>query len=185
MSPNKPLAPSRGRRAAAFTLIELMIGIGLGGIIVTVILALTLYSGRNFASLANYTDMDTAALNAIDLMSRDIREANSMQSFSSNSITLNADTGEALTYAYASNTRTLTRQGGTNAKPTVILRECDSLNFSVFQRTPMSGTFDQYSAGPINESKVVFVTWTCSRTILGRKVNTDAASTARIVMRVP
>ena len=31
---------------------------------------------------------------------------------------------------------------------------------------------------------VVFVSWTCSRTVFGRKLTTDSASAGRVVMRV-
>lgn len=170
------------RACAAFTLTELMFGIGLGGLIVTVIGAMVLYSGRNFATLANYADMDSSVLYATEQLSRDIRSANGLLSYATNAITLRTDTSNSLTYTYSANARTLTRNDGVTSK--VILRECDSLNFYVYQRTPIEGSLEQYAPGDTNETKVVYVNWACSRTIFGQKVNTDAGSSSRIVMRV-
>ena len=159
-----------------------MISLGLGGIVVLVVCSLSLYSGINFACLANYTDMDSASMNAMDRITRDIRSANGTTAFSTNSITFRTDSGGALTYSYSSGSRTLTRTDGTNSL--VVLRECDQLRFFVYQRTPVEGQFAQYEIGDTNETKVVFVTWTCSRTVLGHRLTTDSASAGRVVMRV-
>lgn len=178
------MSSSSRRRAAqrGFTLPELLIGIGLAGLVIAVIGSLSLYSGVNFACLINYTEMDSASLNAMNRLTRDIRSANGASAISTNSITLRTDTGSPLTYSYSGNTRTLSRIDGTNTS--VILRECDQLQFFVYQRTPIEGQFAQYEIGDTNESKVVFVTWTCSRTVFGRKLTTDSASAGRVVMRV-
>jgi Tfp pilus assembly protein PilW len=182
------MSPTKRRRGAGgsggFTVMELLVGIGLGGIIVAAVAALSLYSGQNFAVLANYTDMDSVGINAMDTVSRDIRQANGLLAYSPSAITLRTDvTNQNLVYTYSSTNRNLTRKLGANAATTV-LSECDSLTFSMFQRTPISGSFDQYEPGDTNEAKVIFLTWKCSRTTGGRKLATDNASTARIVMRV-
>lgn len=170
------------RGHAGFTLSELMIGLGLGGLVVVVVAAMFLYSGLTFACLANYTEMDSHTLQAMNRITRDIRSANGATAVSTNSITVSTDSGGAITYAYASNTRSLTRtQGGAT---TTVLRDCDNAKFLVYQRTPVAGSFSQYDIGDTNETKVVFVTWTCSRTVFGRKLTTDSASAGRVVMRV-
>ena len=179
ISSNKPRC---ARSRAAFTLVELLVGIGLSGILVTVICSLSLYSGVNFACLANYTEMDCASINAMDRITRDIRQANGATAVSSNSITLSTDTGVSLTYSYSSGSRTLTRTQG--ASSLVVLTECDNLTFLGYQRTPVQGTFYQYDVGATNETKVIFVTWSCSRTVFGRKLTTDSASAGRVVIRV-
>jgi len=159
-----------------------MIGVGLAGIIVVVVGSLSLYSGINFACLANYTEMDSASLNAMSRVTRDIRSANALTAISTNSITISTDTGSPITYSFSTGSRTLSRLQGTNSL--VVLRECDDLRFFVYQRTPVAGQFAQYDIGDTNEAKVVFVTWTCSRTVFGRKLTTDSASAGRVVMRV-
>ena len=182
MSSNNPRSRRRTRSCAAFTLTELMVGIGLSGVILTVICALSLYSGLSFACIANYTDMDSTSINAMDRITTDIRAANGASNITSSTITLATDSGVPITYAYSSGTRKLVRTQGASAMD--VLTECDTLQFQVYQRTPISGSFNQYPIGNTNETKVVFVTWNCSRTIFGRKITTDSASAGRVVMRV-
>ncbi len=161
---------------------ELIIGMGISGVLVVVIAALTLYSGINFACLANYTDLSACTINTMHQMGQDFRQANGATSISTNSITVSTDSGVPLTYLYSSSSRTLSRIQGTNSA--VVLRECDSLKFFTYQRTPIQGTFTQYDIASTNEAKVVLVNWTCSRTIFGRKFSTDSTSLGRIVMRI-
>jgi len=70
--------------------------------------------------------------------------------------------------------RTLSRSKGATNK--VLLTECDALQFSIFQRNPVGGTYDQYPTATIADTKLVQVTWTCSRMILGSEVNTDLSN---------
>ena len=88
MSSNNPRSRRRTRSCAAFTLTELMVGIGLSGVILTVICALSLYSGLSFACIANYTDMDSTSINAMDRITTDIRAANGASNITSSTITL-------------------------------------------------------------------------------------------------
>jgi Tfp pilus assembly protein PilW len=171
------------RACGAFTVLEFLFAMVLGGGIITVIVALSIYTGIDFACLANYADMESSAMNAMELVTREIRSANGVTALHTNSITLSTDTGVPVTYSYSSGTRTLTRlQGGVS---TVILRECDALQILAYQRTPIKGSFDQYSASTdTNQVKALFVTWTCSRAIMGKKLTSDSASAGKVVMRV-
>ena len=66
----------------------------------------------------------------------------------------------------------------------VLLTECDFLTFSNYQRNPYYGQYDQYpvTTSPTN-SKLVSLTWVCSRKITGAKMNTESVQTAKIVIR--
>ena len=174
--------PRPNHNSAGYTLLELSFGIGIGALVLTVVVAMSMSTAINFACLAKYSDLDSTGINAMNQLSGDIRQANGLTALSTNSITLVTDSGVPLTYSYSSTNRALTRvQGGAS---NVILPECDSLTFLGYQRTPIQGTFDQYSANSTNTVKVIFVTWSCSRSILGRKMTTDSASVGHIVMRV-
>jgi len=50
-------------------------------------------------------------------------------------------------------------------------------------RNPVGGTFSVVSTTDVSEAKVVHVTWSCSRTIMGARVNTESVQTAQIVIR--
>src|SRR5438874_13629319 len=83
----------------SFTLLDFIIAMVLGGGIVTVIVALTMYTGIDFACLANYADLDCSTLNAMDLVTRELRAANGVTALSANSITFSTDTGVPVTYS--------------------------------------------------------------------------------------
>jgi len=64
-----------------------------------------------------------------------------------------------------------------NSLLTVVLHDCDALRFVAYQRTPIKGSFDQFTVSTdTNQVKTIFVTWTCSRTILGNKLTSDSAT---------
>src|SRR6516164_2113875 len=76
------LASARFR--AGFTLIEMMISIFVGAMVIGSIVALSIISAQNFAATANYVDMDEHSGNAMDLASREIRNATALIGFSTN-----------------------------------------------------------------------------------------------------
>lgn len=91
--------------------------------------------------------------------------------------------GTLLTYTYNAKARTLTRikNGVTDKEP--LLKQCDSLKFSLFQRNPKKGTYDQFPAATANTCKLVQVQWTCSRDLIYLKWNTESILSAKIVIR--
>ena len=57
------------------TLVEVMVSVALGSMVLAMAGSLWLFGSRSFAAMGNYTDLDAKSRNALDLMSRDIREA--------------------------------------------------------------------------------------------------------------
>ena len=179
----EPLRANRGARGrSGFSLVEYIIGMGVGSIVLVAVASLSLYSGRSFAGLANYTDLNATSLHAIDYMTRDIRQAVRLTSFSTNQIILqDQGSSDPLIFTYSPTNRTLIRQQGTDRK--VLLKDCDFLKFSVYQRSPIAGTYDQHPVAVPGTGKVIEVTWVCSRTILGAKINSENVQTAKVVIR--
>jgi hypothetical protein len=71
----------------------------------------------------------------------------------------------------------------TSTERRVLLRECEYVTFHVSQRN-VSNNFEFYStADQPALTKLVDVSWKCSRKILGAKVNTESVQTAKIVLR--
>lgn len=172
---------SRARRRA-FTLVEILIASGLGAIVVTAIASLAYYSGRSFAALANYVELDMASRNALDVMTKDIRQANQLTHYSTNRLIFSFPGGRTLMYSYDPNQRTLTRTL-TNERDRQLLKECDFLTFSIFQRNSLGGTYDQYPVATPGTCKVVQLNWVCSRKILKETANTESVQSAKIVIR--
>jgi type II secretory pathway pseudopilin PulG len=170
-----------GRRKAAFTLIEVMIAASLGLIALAVVGSLSWYSSRSFAAVANYVDLDQSSQLALDKMSREIRQARQLVSYTPTSLTFLDVDSNPLHFIYDPETRTLVRVSG--GQTNTLLRGCDSLQFSKYQHTAISNTFDAYDPAFVTNSKLIQVSWMCSRTILGAKVNTESVQSAKIALR--
>jgi prepilin-type N-terminal cleavage/methylation domain-containing protein len=169
------------RRRRGFTLPELLIAIAIGGVVLTAVAALSFYTARSFAAISNYVELDQASRQTLDRMSQKIRQADRLLAFAPNELTFLYE-GEELTYSYSADDRTLTETFDDASK--VLLTECDSLIFEIFQRNPVNGAYEQFPATMTNNTaKLIQVTWTCSRLILGQKVNTESVQSAKIVIR--
>jgi hypothetical protein len=170
------------RAAAAFTLPEILVSSALGVLVLLVVGALSVYSGRSFVAIANYVGMDQASQLALDKMSREIRQAHRLVEFSPSSLTFEAANHQQFVFSYDSEARTLVRIGGTTTN--VYLTDCDSLEFAKYQRTTISNTFDAYEPAYVTNTRLIQVTWTCSRKILGaKKMNTESVQSTKIVLR--
>jgi hypothetical protein len=162
-------------------MIEMLVGLGLGSILITVICALSLYSGRSFAALSNYADLNQASRKALDTMTRDIRQVNRLIDFSTNQLTFEDADGQQLYFVYYPTTKRLRRIKGTASE--VLLDHCDFLSFAIFQRNPIGGTYDQYPTASPTTCKLVQVSWICSRDLWEKPLNTESVQTAKIVIR--
>jgi type II secretory pathway pseudopilin PulG len=170
------------RRAPAFTLAELLVAVGLGSVALTAIMMLWLYSSRSFVAMGNYMDLDKASRNALDQMSREIRQTIALQSYATNQLVFVDYDTNLLSFTWNPSTRQVTRAKGGSSK--VLLAQCDYLTFKISQRNPIPGLFDFYAAtNNASLCKLVDVSWRCSRTIFGKKVNTESVQTAKIVLR--
>ena len=172
----------RDRATGAATLLELMIAIPIGMIALGMIISFSIYTARSFAGLLNYTEMESSNRVALDTMSEQIRQATSLTGFTTNSLTFSDANGQSLLFTFNPTNRTVVRtQGTTN---TTLLRECDSMTFSIYQRCTTNGTFDQYPTSlQASNTKVIQMSWNCSRYIAGSKLNTETMQMAKIVMR--
>lgn len=172
----QPSARSRG-----FTLVELMVASALGLLASTAILMMWSFTTRSFCAMTNYTDLSLVSRKALDTLSRDIRQAKTVTAYTTNSITLQDINGNTFRYSYDPSKRTLVSvRGGVT---TTNLTSCDSLQFWIYQRTPKSNSFECYTPASVTNTKLVQVTWSCSRTILAAKVNTETIESAKITLR--
>ncbi len=180
----KPRQSSQG----AFTLLEMLVSMAVSGIILTALLSFTVYSSRSFAAMENYVDLEQKSMNALDNMTRDIRQTMALSSYSTrtvngqlvtNSLTFTDSDGQPLIYSYTDDV--LVRQKG--GETTMLLTNVDFLSFLIYQRNPIGGGYEQYSTFTPETCKLISVSWICSRSILGSKINTESVQTAKIVIR--
>jgi prepilin-type N-terminal cleavage/methylation domain-containing protein len=167
------------RHLRGMTLVEVMLAVGIGSLLMAALASITLFTAQSFVALGNYDDLDRYSRNALDVMSRAIRDSQGVTAYQTNSLTLLDDAGNPITFNWdTADTVTFTRDGVT----TVLLTNCDFLRFGIYQRNP-SNNFSFYPTNSLSEAKLVDVSWRCSRQIRGQKLNTESVQTAKIVIR--
>ncbi|PYI84900.1 MAG: hypothetical protein DME26_12410 [Verrucomicrobia bacterium] len=166
---------------AAFTLIEVTVVSALSLVVLAALLSFAIFSSRSFVVMTNYTDLDQDTQMALDKMSREIRQVNQLTDYTTNSLTFQDYDGGTLQYSYNPQTRELTRIK--NGQRQNFLTECNSLQFSIFKRTPSNDTFQPYPTATVTNTKLIQLTWNCSRSILGSKANTESMQSAKVVIR--
>ena len=183
----------------AMSLVELMVAVGISAILLSGIMMLFISSQRSFVAMGNYVELNRYSRGATDQMTREIRQASALVSFSPTapkSLTFtifptNDPNSYTVSYQWVSNSTEsyISRSVGSNP-PTVLLTNVEMWNFSLYQRTPFPNNANQfYQATNISGvldpkyCKLIDMTWKCSREILGRKINTEVVQTTQIVLR--
>ena len=162
-------------------LAEMVVAVCIITMLLLTLVMFMVFSTRSFTTMFNYVELDDVNRIAMDQLTRDIRQCNGVTACSPSQLVMQDYDNFPLTYTYDPAARTLTRNK--NGATRVILRQCDRMNFEICQRNTMSGSYDVYPAASPASAKVVNVAWLCSRTIFGRKENTESVQTARIVIR--
>ena len=191
----------KGNKAgcAGMTLVELLMAVGISGMVFAAVSILIFFSGRSYAALANYVDLDNSSRSALDWMSKEIRQVDCV----TNSATATLPNGQVVTnklvlsgtetdgsaytiiYDYNPTTQTLvrTKEGGSYPGTTTLLTGCTYLNFGMFQRVPKMNSFEQFDAADLATCKVVQMDWICSRRIFNKTANTETIESAKVVIR--
>src|SRR5437867_2630501 len=188
-------------RCAGLTLVEMLVAIGISGIVFVAVGTMVFFSGRSYAALANYVDLDNKSRKALDQMSKEIRQVDGVTGMGtatlpSGKVVTNqiavagkeADgTPYTITYNYSPNAAnkplTRTKAGGLYAGTTTLLTGCTYLNFGLFTRVPQDGNLDNFAASDLATCKVVQLEWICSRGIFNKSDNTESVQSAKVVIR--
>lgn len=169
------------RRSGAWTIAEVLIASGIGAIFLVGVVMTSISSIRNFAEMYNYTDMNMDSRLAMDEIARNIRSAIGVDVQATNILTLTNSSG-TITYTWTPSTSTLICDQGQSSS--TVLTHCDSWQFSLYQRSPMTNYDNTTNSNPSAvTTKLLSMKWTCSRTVMGLKINTETMQEARIVVR--
>ena len=169
------------RRQQAMTVVELMVACMIGCLILMSMAMVFSSSSRSFVAIGNYMEMDRSSRNALDRMSREIRNAKDLVSFSPTQIVLSSFGTNLVVYKWTGNPPQLTEwKSGGNTN--VLLTGCDTLAFAMFKHVPLSGGTNAPTT-VVAEGKAIAVAWTCSRTFLGKRFCTEDMQQAVIVIR--
>jgi hypothetical protein len=168
------------------SLVEMMVAVGLGSVVLSSATAVFIYSLFSFAGLGNYAILTGQSKLSLDMISRDMRECTGVLSAtasgSTKSITMtNAIAGTSSRYTWNADTGILTCERTGEATRT-FLTGCDQWEFTFYQRTPDVG-WNFYPVTDLTLCKLVNMNWKASRSILGKKINTETVVTAQVVLR--
>lgn len=169
----------------AFTLVEAVVAMGVFSISGLALAAIFLFSIHSFAAIANYSTLEQANRTAMDKLTAEIRQARAVVAVSTNSITIIDGDGISITYHFNPQNRQFIRNASDGSRK-VLLENCNLLNFKLYQRNPVNGTYDIYPAATNNWQatvKVVQLSWKTSRTLLHGRINSENVQTARVVIR--
>lgn len=142
---------------------------------------LTFFSNRSLVGLANYGELEQQSRYALDVMSREIRQAKQLVSINSTEMKFIDGNDQDLSYTYDPAKKTLTwTQAG---RSEILLQGCDYLKFTAYQRNTMAGSYTQYPVTDPALCKLVQLHWICSRVITGTDINTESVQSAKVVLR--
>ena len=175
-----------GRKSVrGFTLLEVLIATGLFGVATAAVCTIYMVSTRGFASLANYAELDKINRTAMDTLTKEIRQARLVTDVQSNSFSMINGDGVSVTYWFNPSTKQFTRSAS-DGSSRVLISSCALIQFDVFQRNTVAGTWDQYPAATNNWSeyvKVLRLTWKAARAIPGGPGVSENVQTAKIIIR--
>lgn len=174
----------------AWTILEMSMAVAIFSIASLAFTTIFLFSIRSYAAMANYAVLDQRNRQAMDQLTYELRQAQKVVSWSSNatssSLVITNGTGVQVTYTFDAGHQRVTRTGS-DGTSSVLLTNCNLLNFNLFMRPPTNGTFDVY---PVNMGsnwqstvKVVQLSWKTSMSVPPAQVTSEDIQTARIVIR--
>lgn len=184
------------QRTRAWTLVEMMVGVAIFSIAAAGLASIFLFSVRSYASMANYSVLDQYNRQAMDLLTKEIRQAQAFVDYSSNAtsraIVITNGEGVQVTYSFDSANQRVMRYA-TDGTSKLLLTNCNLLNFSLFMRPPPPTNnlvFDGYpvvNTGSTNWQqtvKVIQLSWKTAMNICPTPVvNSEDIQTACIVIR--
>lgn len=180
----------RSRRA--FTLLETMFASGIFILAFVMVASIFVFCLRSFTAMSNYVILDIENRQAMDKLTREIRQARRVKDYTIDppSLTIVGDDGNGgaplITYTFNPENKTMQRAVN-DAAPRTMLNNCEILNFSLSQRNPKDGAYDLYpiAVGSWEDTvKVVELTWKTRLGVGGTVLtNSENIQTARIVIR--
>lgn len=170
-------------RRRAFTLVELIVASGISIFVLTTLMVSFVAISNSFDTIGKYSDLAKQSRKALDLMSQDIRQAASLTNWTASTLAFTNVDGSLLTYSYQTNTGLLRYTNVSAGRSGVLLSNCTSLAFSLFQRTPTNGPMSFYTASNASSAKGVQMSFTCANTNYQGTKTIETGETTTIIMR--
>ncbi len=164
---------------------ELVITIAISVLVLAAVGLTTSFANRTLDAIGNYADLDRQSSNALNLMARDVRQTGGLTNYTSTTLWFtNLADGKMLKYWLNTDRQTLNYTNESAGEGGTLLKGCVALNFSLFQRVPISGTTMTFNPTTnASLAKVVVLEWVCRRTNYLSLQNSESVQTAKIVLR--
>lgn len=187
-------APSQRRRHGrgrerGWTLVEVMIAMAVGMLVLAAVAATTIFCLRSFAGIYNYSDLDANSRQALDTISREIREATSVVGYQSNAtssyiqlVNTYAASPITNTFTWDPGAQTLTWDKTGEETNVALLTKCTNWTCTLLEGYPSNNYTFTNIATP-DTCKIVDMRWSCFRTIFAIKMNSETEQGAQIVLR--
>lgn len=176
------------RPTRAWTLTEMMVALAIFSIVGLALASFMIFGARSFVAMSNYAQLDKANREALDLLTREIRQAKHVSDYTTNPPTLKLVSGDGKTVIYTFNpvSETMVRDASDGSHK-VLLENCKLLNFNLYKRNPSNANYGIFPTAENdwkNTAKVLVLTWKTSMTISPtERVTSENVQTARIVIR--
>ena len=173
-----------------WTLLEMMVAVGLFSLVGMALMGTWIFSVKSMASMYNYALLDSANRQAMDQLTREIRQSKRVLAYTTNSITIltaneDGSTGPNVTYSFSPSTKKMIRSASDGSSK-LLLNNCSLLQFQLYSRCPSNAVFGAFPVAVNNWSntvKVLQLTWKTCVTKPDGIINSENVQTARIVIR--
>ena len=172
-----------------WSLMEMMVAVGIFSLVGMALMGTYIFGVKSMASMFSYAMLDAYNRQAMDELTREIRQSKRVLAYTTNSITVLAakpdGTTSRVTYSFNPTSKKLVRSSSDGTSK-MLLNNCSLLNFELFTRCPSNAVFGSFPVAVNNWSntvKVLQLTWKTSITKPSGIANSENVQTARIVIR--
>lgn len=179
------------RARQGWTLVEMMIAVGVSALVGMAMMSTYIFSVKSMASMVSYAALDAKNRQAMDTLTREVRQAFRVEAYTANSITVltandDGSTGPRVRYSFEPTSKTMVRQNLSDGTVTLLLDNCNLLRFDLFTRCPSNAVFGSFPVALNNWSntvKVLQLSWKTSVAQPSGIISSENVQTARIVIR--
>jgi hypothetical protein len=175
----------------AWTLVEIMVAVAVFSVVGMALMGTYMFSVKSMAAMYNYSVLDANNRQAMDQLTREIRQSKKVLAYTTNSITIqtandDGTTGPQIAYSFSPSTKRMVRRNLSDGTSKLLLNNCNLLSFELFTRCPSNEAFGSFPVAVNNWQetvKVLQLTWKTSMTLPSGIINSENIQTARIVIR--
>lgn len=176
------------RVSAGWTLLEMMIAVALFTVAGLAIGSMYIFSARSMVAMSNYGVLDKANRQALDLLTREVRQARKIVSYQASPpvLSLQDGDGNTIVYSFSTSGKQMVRDSSDGAHQ-VLLDNCDLLQFDLYKRNPVNASYGLLPVATKDvkyTAKVLVITWkTAMKVHSTSRTTSEQVQTARIVIR--